>query len=133
MIPDEFQQLIEEQTDTQLLGSCLYEDMVPYVFEPKPEAWDTFRYLLVSSFNVGRADIRVVGSGRLGFSLKPGKKLIKLAEDIDEQLEDPSADTSEPSKKYARAIEKASNDKARRADRHETLCGIIKPFLKVKK
>src|SRR5208282_5672846 len=37
-------------------------------------------------------------------------KLIKLAEDIDEQLEDPSADTSEPSKKYARAIEKASND-----------------------
>lgn len=59
-------------------------------------------------------------------------KLIGFAKDIDEQLEDPSAETSELSKRYARAIEKASNDKARRADRHETLCRIIKPFLKKK-
>ena len=61
------------------------------------------------------------------------KKLIEIAEEINERLEDPSADTSEPSKRYARAIEKGSNDKARRVDRHETLCGIIKPLLKEKK
>src|SRR5208282_2135392 len=61
------------------------------------------------------------------------KELVEIAEEINERLEDPSAETSEASDRYARAIEKGSNDKARRVDRHEALCGVIKPFLKKKK
>ena len=83
MIPDEFRQLIEERTDTELLGPCLHDDAMPYVFGPKPAAWDTFRDLLVSNFNVGRTDIRVVGSGRFGFSLKPGQNLKNFSDTSD--------------------------------------------------
>ena len=61
------------------------------------------------------------------------KNLVKFAEDVDQRLERPTANTSEVSKKYARAIEKGSNDKARRMDRHETLVEIIEPFLRKKK
>lgn len=58
------------------------------------------------------------------------KKLLEFASEVDRRLERPNADTSEPSRKYARAIEKGSNDKARRVDRHEALIEIIGPFLK---
>jgi len=59
--------------------------------------------------------------------------LLNFAEEIDQHLQDPSANTGEPSSKYARAIEKGSNDKARRVDRHEVIVDLIKPFLKEKK
>lgn len=57
------------------------------------------------------------------------EKLIGFAKEVNQHLEDPTAKTSGPSKAYARAIEKGSNDKARRADRHEALTQIISPFL----
>jgi hypothetical protein len=60
-------------------------------------------------------------------------KLIIFAKEVDQRLEDPTAMTSSLSKKYARAIEKGSNDKARRSDRHEVLTRIISPFLLEKK
>lgn len=85
MKPDEFRDLLEQQAEGQLLGLCLRDDLIPYVFEPKPEAWDTFRDELVSRLGVARADIRVVGSGRLGFSMKPGRNLKSFGDrsDID--------------------------------------------------
>lgn len=58
--------------------------------------------------------------------------LIKFAEDVDRVLESPGARVNANAKKYARAIEKGSNDKARRLDRHEALTAIIEPFLKTK-
>jgi hypothetical protein len=58
------------------------------------------------------------------------KKLLEFAGEVDRRLERPSADTGELSRNYARAIEKGSNDKARRVDRHEALAETIKPFLK---
>lgn len=61
------------------------------------------------------------------------EELKKLAQEVDQRLEKPTAQTSVPSKKYARAIEKGSNDKARRMDRHEALVEIINPFLRQKK
>jgi hypothetical protein len=61
------------------------------------------------------------------------KKLVGFAEEVDQRLERPTANTSEVSKNYARAIEKGSNDKARRMDRHEGLVEIIEPFLRKKK
>ena len=66
-------------------------------------------------------------------SEKPAsKKLIEFAKEIDRLLENPTASANPVSKKYARAIEKGSNEKARRMDRHEALVEIIKPFLKDK-
>lgn len=57
------------------------------------------------------------------------KALIDFADQIDASLENPAAGTPRV-KKYARAIEKGSNDKARRADRHDALTTIITPFMK---
>lgn len=61
------------------------------------------------------------------------EKLVQFAEEVDKRLEKPTAKTSQGSKKYARAIEKGSNDKARRMDRHEALVEIIEPLLERKK
>jgi hypothetical protein len=60
-------------------------------------------------------------------------KLLEFAGEVDERLEQPTAKTSGESKEYARAIEKGSNDKARRADRQEALVAVILPFLRKNK
>jgi hypothetical protein len=57
------------------------------------------------------------------------KALAEFADAIDKSLENAGAGTPR-AKKYARAVEKGSNDKARRMDRHEALVGIIEPFMK---
>jgi len=57
-------------------------------------------------------------------------ELIEFAREVDKRVENPMAATSAPSKEYARAVEKGSNDKARRTDRHEALVKIMEPFLK---
>jgi len=75
MTSEEFRDLLQRHSELQLLDSCLHDDRAPYVFEPRPETWDTFRDELVSGLGVSRADIRVVGSGRFGFSMKPGHSL----------------------------------------------------------
>jgi hypothetical protein len=59
-------------------------------------------------------------------------ELKKFAKDVDKNLEETTVRTNKAPKKYARAIEKGSNDKARRMDRHEILTKIIEPFLKRK-
>lgn len=71
MTSDEFRDLLQTRSDVQLLDPCLHDDEAPYVFQPKPATWDSFRDELVSLLGVSRADVRVVGSGRFGFSLKP--------------------------------------------------------------
>jgi len=83
MTSEELRQLILEQTDTQLLEPCLHDDAAPYVFHRKPAAWDTFRDVLVQRLNISRDDIRVVGSGRFGFSFKPGRNLRPYQDDSD--------------------------------------------------
>ena len=60
-------------------------------------------------------------------------KLVEFGEEVDRRLERPNANVSEAAKKYARAIEKGSNDKARRMDRHEALLEIIGSFFKKKR
>lgn len=60
-------------------------------------------------------------------------KLIEFAKEVDQRLEKPSANTSNSSKVYARAIEKGSNDRARRVDRHEALLKIMTPFFSTTK
>jgi hypothetical protein len=73
MTPADFRALMSQKTDSELLLQCLHDDGAPYVFHQHPSSWDHFRDEIVGKLNVTRSDIRIVGSGRLGFSLKPGK------------------------------------------------------------
>jgi len=57
-------------------------------------------------------------------------ELEKFASDVTASLEKPNAAVSSSAKKYARAIEKGSNDKARRSIRHEILVNLMTPNLK---
>src|SRR6266568_272955 len=75
MTPDEFRVLLDQSTDLQLLDPCLYDEAAPYVFESEPASLDKFRDALALSLMVARTDIRVVGSARLGFSMKPWQNL----------------------------------------------------------
>lgn len=59
------------------------------------------------------------------------KALVDFAEKIDKCLENPNSGHSGV-KAYARAIEKGSNDKARRTDRHLVLLKVIERFMKEK-
>lgn len=61
------------------------------------------------------------------------EKLLKFAQDVDKSLEDPTAHANASTKTYAKAIEKGTNDKARRADRHDALVAIIKSVVREKK
>lgn len=92
MTSDDFRNLLEQQTDLQLLDPCLREEQPPFVFDPTPEAWDNFRDDLVSNLSISRADIRVVGSGRFGFSMKPGHNLrtFRDTSDIDVVIVNPA-------------------------------------------
>jgi hypothetical protein len=64
---------------------------------------------------------------------KLAAELGKFARAVSLRLEKSTVKTSALVRKYARAIEKGVNDKARRTDRHEALTAIIVPFLKAKK
>jgi hypothetical protein len=83
MTPAEFLELLQSQTDEQLLNPCLREDVVPFVFEPRPNRWEDFRDGLISDLGIGRDDIRVVGSGRFGFSMKPEYNLRRFRDESD--------------------------------------------------
>jgi hypothetical protein len=73
MTPAEFIELANQRTDAELLGLCLHDDSTPYVFESEPAKWKEFREFLAPKLDVAPADIRVVGSGRFGFSMNPAK------------------------------------------------------------
>lgn len=79
----EFRDLIEARTDEQLLEPCVREDTVPFVFEPSPSTWNNFRDGLVSDLGITRTNIRVVGSGRFGFSMKPEYNLRGFRDESD--------------------------------------------------
>ena len=66
------------------------------------------------------------------------KQLIDFAEAVDQELGTPSARPTPPKKNvqirsYARAVEKGSNERARRTDRHEALVHVAQPFFKERK
>lgn len=83
MTTEEFRELLQQRTDVQLLDPCLHDDEAPYVFQPKPAAWDSFRDELVALLGVSRAEVRVVGSGRFGFSIKPWNKFKRFGDKSD--------------------------------------------------
>jgi hypothetical protein len=85
MTSAEFIELANQQTDAELLGPCLHDDSIPYVFEPEPAKWNEFREFLAPKLNIAPADIRIVGSGRFGFSMNPTKNFKNFGDrsDID--------------------------------------------------
>lgn len=74
MTPDEFRADLESKSDDALVELSLVDDTVPYVFDARPQSWAAFRDQLAQKLDVGVGEIRIVGSGRFGFSLKPGNK-----------------------------------------------------------
>src|SRR5687767_2525443 len=74
-----------EKGDKDLLEVCLRDDSAPFVFDADDEAWTNFKSELEKTLTVKSADVRVVGSARLGFSLKPHMdlKLFTNTSDID--------------------------------------------------
>lgn len=86
MTPAEFRNLLKQRTDQELLAICLLEDETPYVFSPTPRTWGAFRAHVVSQLGVATTDIRVVGSGRFGFSTKPGQNLRSFQDTSDVDL-----------------------------------------------
>lgn len=86
MTSDEFRGLLAQNTDEQLLVPCLHDDQTPYVFDPAPPNWDTCRALLGARLGVAQGDIRVVGSARFGFSMKPGHNLRAFTDTSDIDL-----------------------------------------------
>lgn len=86
MTADEFRELIAAVTDADLLGTCLFDDATPYVFEEDRDTWEGFRAEIAVELGIAAADIRVVGSGRLGFSVKPGTNLRPFTDESDVDL-----------------------------------------------
>ncbi len=127
-----------------------YEDELPEQSKLKRQFGKTFETIKRSFPNIGeiprwgnRADYYSLFVG-LGNVLKDNtiprksekalaKQLIAFATEVSLRLEKPTARVSDASKKYARAIEKGVNDKARRVDRHEALKEIIDAYLRKKK
>jgi hypothetical protein len=92
MTPEDFRTMLIQNTDAQLLEPCLLNEQTPYVFETIPDTWNLFRAALTTRLSVAPEDIRVIGSGRFGFSLKPWNNLRAFSDrsDIDVLIVNPN-------------------------------------------
>jgi len=106
----------------------LIEDLFPSIADSRWGNRADF-YSLFVAFG-GLLDLHVVPAAK---EKKLREALLQFAACVDAYLENQNAKVAGSVKQYARAIEKASNDKARRADRHEVLVETVQPFLKEKK
>lgn len=93
MTPEDFRALLAGNDETAILNATLHSDAAPYAFEPNPIRWDAFRGSISARLNINAADIRLVGSGRLGFSMKPGNNLRSFQDtsDLDVVVINPDA------------------------------------------
>jgi hypothetical protein len=85
METESFKTLLHAGSESDLLSTCLHDASTPFVFSPRPDSWEEFRMSLKSSLGVDGNDIRIIGSGRFGFSMKPGRnfKAFNDQSDID--------------------------------------------------
>jgi hypothetical protein len=109
----------------------LFSETLKSIQEIFPEISDVARWGNRADFySLFVAMGSLLGEYKLPKSAKKVRQsLIDFATKVDRRLDNPTANTGSASKEYARAIEKGSNDKARRADRHETLVNLIRPLL----
>ena len=69
---DEFVELLKTRKHAELVDEHLLTG-VPYVFQGAPQTYDVLRGTLSEQLRSQVADITVIGSGRIGFSLSPDK------------------------------------------------------------
>jgi hypothetical protein len=67
--------LILKAEEAKLTALCLLDADAPYVFNNNEKGWADFQGELANGLPIKPEDVRIVGSGRHGFSLKPGKGL----------------------------------------------------------
>jgi hypothetical protein len=75
MTPAEFRGLLRASSDAEIVRLCLDDEAQPFVFGDSQKAWQSFRGETADLLGVQSENIRVVGSGRFGFSLKPANNL----------------------------------------------------------
>jgi len=83
MTSDQFRNLLDVSSDADLLGPCLNDDLTPYVFGARTDIWTDFRDEIAGELGIPPAHVRIVGSARLGFSLKPGANLRRFGDTSD--------------------------------------------------
>jgi hypothetical protein len=83
MKPAEFRAMMAGASDADLLPPCLLSEDVPYICNDD-DGWTGFRQELVNGVaGLSIGDIRIVGSARFGFSMKPRNRLRAFTEDSD--------------------------------------------------
>ena len=83
MRPHEFRELLRVRRDTDLLDVCLRGDEVPFICADAA-GWMAFRQEMANCVDgLTAADIRIVGSARFGFSMRPRNQLREFTDDSD--------------------------------------------------
>lgn len=72
MTKEDFRALLDEKSNNELVAISLRDDITPFVFATESARWPAFRGEVGAKLGVAATDLRVIGSGRFGFSLKPG-------------------------------------------------------------
>lgn len=80
---DEFRATLATKKDHELLGLCLRDQELPFVFDTRPQSWVNFRKQVAADLHAQEGDLSIVGSGRLGFSLKPRNNLKAFSDKSD--------------------------------------------------
>lgn len=73
--PKEFRQAIRnsQSRDREIIARLWLSEGIPYAFREKASIYDELRYWLSDRLDVNCKDVTIVGSGRIGFSMKPSK------------------------------------------------------------
>jgi hypothetical protein len=83
MKQDEFREMLRVTADVGLLDLCLRADDVPFICKDAA-GWTAFRQEIARGFDgLAETDIRIVGSARLGFSMRPRKHLQDFTDESD--------------------------------------------------
>lgn len=84
MTRDQLAQMIKDEAAT-FVRNRLFADDPPYVCDHDPDIWSDFTGAFTSQFGGTEMEVRIVGSGRFGYSLSPEKRLrpFHLKSDID--------------------------------------------------
>lgn len=73
--PTQFRTVISTGVNDTLVDACVQDNVLPFVFGSEATLWADFRTQLSQSLDIQQDDIRIVGSGRFGFSMRPGNNL----------------------------------------------------------
>lgn len=83
MKPSDFREMLAATSDADMMPVCLMSDETPFVCNDG-DKWTAFRQALVDGVEgLTLADVRVVGSGRHGFSTRPRARFKAFGDESD--------------------------------------------------